>query len=113
MNIVIIGGGETGVQIASALQQAHDVTIIDVDPERASVFDHLDVRFMRGNGTDPDDLRQAQIGHVQAFIACTRNDDVNVLACLAAKGLGAKETWLLSPESVTLTPLPCRAQCKA
>ena len=92
MNVVIVGGGEIGSLIAEALHRSHGVTVIDQDGEREDAFNHLDVRFMQGNGTDPEDLRAADVERSQAFIACTDNDDVNVLACLAAKGLGAKQT---------------------
>ncbi|ADI13384.1 TrkA-N domain protein [Truepera radiovictrix DSM 17093] len=92
MNVVIVGGGEIGSQIAEALQHSHNITIVDTDPDRAAAFEAMDVRFVHGNGADPEDLRTAQAGRADAFIACTINDDVNVLACLAAKGLGAKET---------------------
>ncbi len=90
MNLVIIGGGEIGLQIATALHRTHGITVVDRDEERASSFEMLDVRFQRGNGADPDDLKEAGTDEADAFIACTANDDVNVLACLAAKGLGAK-----------------------
>ena len=92
MRIVIVGGGEIGVQIASAVFRNHDVTILDVDPEREEAFGAMDVRFLRGNGADPDDLRAAGVDKADAFVACTLNDDINVLACLAARGLGSKET---------------------
>ncbi len=92
MNVVVVGGGEIGTLIAQALHKEHSVSVIDVDDDRESAFETLDVSFMRGNGTDPDDLRAAGVATANAFIACTTNDDVNVLACLAAKGLGAKET---------------------
>src|SRR5690606_29268728 len=92
MNVVVVGGGEIGTLIAQALHKEHSVSVIDVDDARESAFETLDVSFMRGNGTDPDDLREAGVASAHAFVACTTNDDVNVLACLAAKGLGAKET---------------------
>lgn len=92
MNLVLVGGGEIGTQIADALHRSHDVTVLDVDETRADAFQALDVRFVRGNGADPDDLRAAGADKADAFVACTLNDDINVLACLAAKGLGAKET---------------------
>ncbi len=92
MNIIIVGGGETGYQIALALHREHDVTVIDTDPTRGQELSGLDVRFTVGNGADPEDLRTADVAEAEAFIACTRNDDVNVLACLAAKGLGAQQT---------------------
>jgi trk system potassium uptake protein len=92
MNLVLVGGGEIGAQIAGALHRSHNVTILDLDEGRSEAFEHLDVRFMRGNGADPDDLRSAGVDKADAFIACTLNDDINVLACLAGKGIGAKET---------------------
>ena len=92
MNVIIVGGGEVGSLIAEALHRSHAVTVIDQDPEREEEFANLDVRFLQGNGTDPDDLRAAGVERATAFVACTNNDDVNVLACLAAKGLGAKQT---------------------
>lgn len=92
MNVLIVGGGEIGALIAAELHEEHGVTVLDADPEREQAFEQLDVRFVRGTGTDPDDLKAAGAERADAFIACTSNDDVNVLACLAAKGLGAKET---------------------
>lgn len=92
MNVLVVGGGEIGAQIASALHRSHSVTVMDVEEERARTFETMDVQFFRGNGADPADLRAAGAESADAFVACTTNDDVNVLACLAAKGLGAKET---------------------
>ena len=92
MNVVIVGGGEIGFQIANALHRTHSVTIMDTDAERKRNFDAVDVQFVRGDGADPTDLRKAGADRSDAFIAASTNDDVNVLACLAAKGLGAKET---------------------
>ncbi|MDZ7799921.1 MAG: Trk system potassium transporter TrkA [Trueperaceae bacterium] len=92
MNLVLVGGGDVGQQIAGALHRTHNVTVMDQQETRAQSFETLDVRFVRGNGADPDDLKQADVASCDRFIACTPNDDVNVLACLAAKGLGAERT---------------------
>ncbi len=92
MNVVIVGGGEIGANIAEALHKTHNVTVIDTDAERERAFETMDVQFLRGNGADPEDLRKAEVAKAKAFIACTTNDDINVLSCLAAKGLGAQET---------------------
>lgn len=92
MRVVLVGGGEMGQHIASALHRTHDVTVLDVDEGRSVAFESLDVRFLRGNGADPDDLTEAGVAQASAFVACTTSDDVNVLACLAAKGLGAERT---------------------
>lgn len=92
MNVVIVGAGEIGSHIADALHRSHSVVVLDLDETREQSVEQLDVQFVRGNGTDPEDLRRVEAGKADAFIAVTSNDDVNVIACLAAKGLGAKET---------------------
>lgn len=92
MNVVIVGGGEIGALIAESLHRTHNVTIVETEDERASAFESMDVQFVRGNGADPSDLKTAGVEGADAFIACTTNDDVNVLACLAAKGLADVET---------------------
>jgi trk system potassium uptake protein TrkA len=92
MNVVIVGAGEIGSQIASALHSSHSVVVMDSDDEHEQNVETLDVQFVRGNGADPNDLKAVGADRADAFIAATSNDDVNVLACLAAKGLGAKET---------------------
>lgn len=92
MNVVIAGGGEIGSLIAEELHRDHSVSVVDLDEQRESAFDSLDVQFLRGNAADPNDLLAAGTDRADAFIACTTSDDVNVLACLAAKGLGAKLT---------------------
>lgn len=92
MDLVLIGGGEFGHQIASALHRSHNVTVVDQDEQVGGSFETLDVRFLRGNGADPDDLAEAGAASADALIACTGNDDVNVLSCLAGKGLGAGRT---------------------
>jgi len=92
VNIIIVGGGETGFQIAQQLHAEQNVTVIDTDAGRARDLESLDVRFLNGNGADPEVLRAADAGTADAVIACTTNDDVNVLASLAARGLGARQT---------------------
>lgn len=92
MKLLIVGGGEVGTQLAAALCRRHEVTVMDPDGEREAALASLDLRFLRGNGADPDDLRSAGADRCDAFLACTANDDINVLACLAAKGLGSRRT---------------------
>ena len=92
MNVVIVGGGEIGLQITQALHRTHSVTVVDSNAEKERDFEAFDIQFVRGNGADPEDLKTAGAAKADAFIAASTNDDINVLACLAGKGLGAKET---------------------
>lgn len=92
MHVVIAGGGEIGSQIAKAIHQKHDVVVIDTDPEVKERLGNLDVQILVGSVTDPDTLREARVDLSDTFIATTNWDEVNLIACMLAKGLGAKET---------------------
>jgi len=92
MNLLIVGGDDMGLQIATDLHQHHNITVIDDSENSGQSFETLDVQFVRGNGADPEDLAAAGAAEADALIACTQSDDVNVLSCLAGKGLGAKRT---------------------
>ena len=91
MYIVIAGGGEVGSELARTLEKAHEVVVIDRNPNTKGRLSALDVRILIGSATDPDVLREAKVDLADLFIASTDSDEVNLLASLLAKGLGAKE----------------------
>ncbi len=90
MHIVIAGGGEVGGELARTLEKAYEVVVIDRNPEVRERLAHLDVKVVVGGATDPDTLREAGVDLAEVFIAATDSDEVNLLASLLAKGLGAK-----------------------
>ena len=92
MYIVIAGGGEIGSQIAKALHTQHDLVVVDTNPEAKERLGGLDVQVVIGNVTDPETLREAKVDLCDTFLATTNWDEVNLIACMLAKGLGAKET---------------------
>lgn len=94
MYCVIVGGGEVGFHIGSILiKEGHDVTLIDKDPEnyrRGS--EELDALVILGNGASKQVLRQAHIARANMLIAVTDMDEVNIVACMAAKHVGVPLT---------------------
>jgi len=92
MYIVIAGGGEIGSQIAKALHTQHDLVVVDTNPEAKERLGGLDVQVVIGSVTDPETLREAKVDLCDTFLATTNWDEVNLIACMLAKGLGAKET---------------------
>ncbi len=92
MHIIIIGGGDIGYPLANAFSAEHDVFLVDRDQLRVHRFAHLDVEFVAGSGTSPDVLRKAGVEQCDLLIAATRLDEVNIVACSHASGLGAKRT---------------------
>lgn len=92
MYIVIGGGGEIGSQLARALGPNHDVVVLDNKPETRERLEALDIQVLTGSITDPDALLEARVDRADMFVAATNWDEVNLLACMLARGLGSKET---------------------
>lgn len=92
MQIVVIGGGKLGYSLAQHLvAEGHNVTMI----ERSDIvlqknMDTLDAMFIKGSGVSADTLKEADAPHADIVIAATMGDEVNMLACLTAKRLGAQ-----------------------
>jgi len=87
MNVVIMGCGRVGAQLAAMLdEEGHHVTILDVEPYS---FRRLPRNFkgkaLVGDGTDEDSLRKAGIEDADAFVAVTQGDNRNVMAAQIAK----------------------------
>lgn len=94
MKIVIIGDGKVGHKLAKQLsEQSYDIVIID---NKASVLkksiNDLDINCVEGNGINRDIQKEAGVPEADLVIACTSTDEVNMLCCLIAKKLGAKQT---------------------
>ena len=100
MRTVICGMGEVGRQLARELtENGWDVVGIDVSPVALQdVEDSLDVLMLRGDAALPTTLRKAGAGDAALVIATTGNDQVNLVATLAARELGAKFTVALLRE---------------
>lgn len=92
MNIVIIGAGEIGFELASVLsKEKHDVTVLDRERELLSkVSESMDVLTKEGNATSAKDLVSAGAAKADILIAVTNVDEVNMIAAMMGKRLGAK-----------------------
>jgi len=87
MNIMIVGCGRVGSQLAVLLsQEGHNVTIIDKNPE---AFRRLGGTFngiaASGNGFDEKLLKELKIDKQDAFVSVTSGDNTNLMASQIAK----------------------------
>ena len=87
MNVVIVGCGRVGAQLAAMLDaEGHKVSVID---REAYSFRRLPPTFggtaMVGDGTDEESLKKAGIEEADAFVAVTQGDHRNVMAAQIAK----------------------------
>jgi len=94
MRVVVVGAGEVGYHLAERLSRENqDVVLIESDPERADFAgQQLDVMTVVGNGASLPVLEKAQVKNARIVLAVTSRDEVNLIACLAAKRLGVEYT---------------------
>lgn len=92
-NVVVAGGGETGLRVAAALEKRnYNVKILDSRRERceflAQTLKKTTVVF--GDARRRSVLDEQRVGNADVFIACAGDDEDNIMACVEARELGAK-----------------------
>ena len=94
MNIVIIGDGKVGHKVVRQLSEENDDVVLIDQSERKlkNSSNELDISCIAGNGASAETQTQAGVGEADLVIACTSTDELNMLCCLLAKRLGAKQT---------------------
>ena len=108
MRIIIVGGGKLGNSLAQRLvEEGHDITVVDSsDAVVQRGMDTLDALFIKGSGVSADILTEADVQHADIVIAATAGDEVNMLACLTAKRLGAQYAIARIRDPEYLSSLP-------
>ena len=89
MQVIVCGAGQVGFGIARHLAgEGNDVTVVDSQASLMQrITDTLDVMPVLGHGGHPDVLEQAGAADADVLIAVTASDEVNMIACQAAKTL--------------------------
>ena len=92
LNIVIIGVGEVGFNLAKYLsKEDHAITVIDVNPKKClRVQNSIDAKVIEGDGTSQRLLADIDMDNVDYILALTRIDEVNLVASQIASKMGAK-----------------------
>lgn len=87
--VLIIGGGKVGFYLARHLiERDYEVTLVEKDPTRAEWIEHQmgTVSVMVGDGDEMAFLATTGIERAGVVIACTGDDEDNLVACQLAKG---------------------------
>jgi trk system potassium uptake protein TrkA len=95
--IIIAGGGHVGKRLALALENKHQVKIIEKNPIRAQKIanDLNNSVVLLGDCADESLLLDESIESTDLFCAITENDGVNIISASLAKSLGARKTICL------------------
>ena len=94
MGVVIAGGGETGYHLAATLEgNRYGVVLMEQDRGRCEFLaSHLrDTVVVHRDATRRANLEEERIGSADAFIACTGDDEDNIMAAVEAHDIGAKK----------------------
>lgn len=92
-NITIAGGGETGYHLAKTLETGRfSVLVMEVNKDRCH---YLAERFQKATVVHCDctrrrNLEEERVGNADVFVACTGDDEDNIMAGVEAREIGAK-----------------------
>jgi len=94
MKTVVAGCGKTGSAIISSLcREGHEVVAIDTNREKIErLVNSNDIMGICSGCTDYRTLTEIGMRDTELFIAAAGSDEINMLACLLAKRLGAAHT---------------------
>jgi trk system potassium uptake protein len=101
MKIFIVGAGQVGAAIVEALHADHEITIVDLEPERLrSLSYRYEIRTVEANGASRRSLADAGIHGTNLFIACTSRDEANLVAAAFARSEAPQATTVIRSSSV-------------
>jgi trk system potassium uptake protein TrkA len=84
MQVLIIGAGTVGTNIATNLTEHHDVTIVEAASERVDeLTQSFDGPVIEGDGRSVATLEDAGVVNADMVIASTASDEANVMICSA------------------------------
>lgn len=95
---VLIGGGDVGLQMARSLQGIiSDIRVVDASRTRCEALSSMlpRVTVLHGDGTNLGFLREERVGLAEFQLSVTGSDEVNLMASLLARELGARHTFSL------------------
>ena len=88
MNIIIVGGGNVGCNLAERLSASNYVTLIEKDPETGKrLAGKMNILVIQGDGCDINLLKQAGITKADVVAAVTGSDVDNLVVCQIAKDI--------------------------
>ncbi len=96
--VVIAGGGETGFHLAGMLErERYKVMLMESDPVRCQFLakNLAHTAVVRCDATRREVLQEERVGNAHVFVACTGDDENNIMAAVEARDLGASQIMAL------------------
>lgn len=92
--VVIAGGNETGLHLARSLErEGFRVTILEADAARCNILATLleSVSVVNVQPIHGENLEEQRVASADVFVACTNDDEDNMMMGVKASDLGAKQ----------------------
>lgn len=95
--VIIAGGGNIGMRLASAIEGQYQVKIIERNEKRAKQLSEALERsiVLLGDAADEELLLEENIESTDVFCALTNDEEANILSAMLAKRLGARKVMSL------------------
>ena len=92
MKIIIVGAGKVGEYLFTDLNtDDNDIILIEKKQDILNeMLSKYDIMGISGSGTNYDVLEEAGVNECEVFISVTESDEVNIISCIFAKNMGAK-----------------------
>ena len=106
MHIIIGGAGETGTFIAEELskknlEEKYSVTVIDENHNKIQKLNQqFNVATLCGSIVDLPILKEAIHKETEVFIACTPDEETNLISCILAHNIGVKKNIAVTTSSI-------------
>ncbi len=87
MKIIIVGAGDVGQTLANVLaSKDHEISVIEMNEEIAkNLASTSEALILKGDATNIDIMKDADIEHADAVLAVTGDDKTNLMVCQIAK----------------------------
>jgi trk system potassium uptake protein TrkA len=95
--VMLAGGGNIGMRLASAIEQRYQIKIIEHNEERTRVLSETLDRaiVLLGDAADEELLLEENVENTDVFCALTNDEEANILSAMLAKRLGARKVMSL------------------
>ena len=92
-NLMILGGSRIGIRIASKLQEAMNIKLIDYNADKAyKLAEQLDkTLIINEDGRNTEAMLEEGLANMDAFVAVTGRSETNILTAMLAKRMGVKK----------------------
>lgn len=104
--VIIAGGGNIGLRVATKLEKSYSVKIIEFNKERSKLLTEQlnSCIVLNGNASSQELLAEENIEDTDVFLAVTNSDEANIMSSMLAKRMGARKvlTLISNPAYVDL-----------